>query len=257
VLLANVHSGNRAPWYVAGTHFGVLDTPDSERMMQTVGPGAGPSTGDHVPVEHRWLGLDRRTIPLALVVLGLMLVFMVVIPVINDYAVDWDDETAAGDVLDLGNGVTVVPPTGWDLTSGIRVDGEPVSGISGDGSASIGSNGVFIDVTRANFDGTPDELLDQVNRLRTKSNASGNQAFKVTGPRTTVTTAAGLTGVSEAYTSASGEGRVLALTLAAGDDGTTPTGVTITVDATDSAYAGQSAAIDALVDSLAFEESAP
>ncbi len=223
--------------------------------MEASEPLTGPPPPGHVPVEHRWLGLDRRTIPLAAVVLGLMLVFMVAIPAIDD-AVGWDDETRAGDVLDLGRGVTVVPPTGWELTSGIRVGDEPASGITGDGAASIGSGGVQLTVTRGNFDGTPDELLDQVNRLRTASDADGNRAFKVTGPRATVTTASGLTGVSEAYTSASGEGRVLAFTLDAGTDGTTPTGVTITIDATDTAYANQSAAIGALIDSLTVEEPA-
>lgn len=206
-------------------------------------------TTEPVPVEHRFLGLDRRTIPLALVVLGLILLFVVVIPAIDD-AVGWEDETRAGDVLDLGGGVTIVPPTGWELTTGIRVGDEPASGLSGDGRASISTGGVVVTVVRGDFDGTPDELLDQVNRLRERSNADGNKAFKVTGPRATVTTASGLTGVSEAYTSASGEGRVLAFTLDSGS------GVTITIDATDSAYTAQAAAIDALIDSLASEEAA-
>lgn len=221
--------------------------------MEASEPRTGPGTTGHVPVEHRWLGLDRRTIPLALVVLGVMLVFMVAIPVVND-VVGWDDETRAGDVLNLGQGVTFVPPVGWELTSGIRVGDEPVSGITGDGAASIGTGGVQVTVNRGNFDGTPDELLDQVNRLRTASDADENRSFKVTGPRATVTTASGLTGVSEAYTSANGEGRVLAFTLDAGKGATTPTGVTITIDATDTAYADQSAALDALIDSLAVKE---
>jgi hypothetical protein len=214
-----------------------------------------PSTG-YVPVEQRWLGLDRRTIPLAAVVLGLMLLFMAVIPAIND-AIGWDDETEAGDVLDLGAGVTFVPPAGWELTKGIRVDDEPSTGVSGDGAASISDGGVAVTVERSGFDGTPAELLDQVNLLRTASDADPNRSFKLTGPRKTFTTASGITGVSEAYTSANGEGRIIALTLDAGADGGTPTGIAVTIDADDQAYATRSDEIDALIDSLTFEEPSP
>lgn len=216
-----------------------------------------PTVDGHVPVEHRWLGLDRRTIPLAAVVVGLMLVFMVVLPAVND-AVGWDDETAAGDVIDLGSGVTFVPPVGWELTEGIRVGDEPSTGVVGDGSAAIGDGGVSVQVTKSSFDGTADELLDQVNRLRTTSNAEPNRSFKLTGPRKTVTTASGITGVSEAYTSATGEGRILAFTFdAVGAGGeTTPTGVAITIDGDDQAYATRADELNALIDSLTFEEPA-
>src|SRR6218665_2596803 len=66
----------------------------------------------HVPVEHRFLGLDRRTTPLALVLVAIAAVFLVVVPSI-DRAVGWDDAIEAGDVIDLGDGVTFVPPEGW------------------------------------------------------------------------------------------------------------------------------------------------
>lgn len=210
----------------------------------------------HVPVEHRWLGLDRRTIPLTLFVLAVMIVYTVVLPAI-DNAVGWDDETAAGDVIDLGEGVTFVPPVGWELTDGFRVGDEPLSGVPASGAtAALGNGGVRVVAQRSGFDGTPDELLDQLNRIRSRSDAAPNRAFKVTGPRGTVTTASGISGVSEAYTSASGEGRMLAFTLGAGDAGGTPTGVVVTVDATANEYATQSAAIDALIASIAYEEAA-
>jgi len=221
--------------------------------MELSDPGASPPGSLHVPVEHRWLGLDRRTIPLAAVVVGLMLVFLVVVPAVND-AVGWDDQTQAGDVLDLGKGVTLVPPAGWELTDGFRVGDEPTTGIVGDGSAAISDGGVAVTVERSDYDGTADRLLDQVNRLRTTSDAAPNRAFKLTGTRTTITTASGITGVAEAYTSTAGEGRILAFTLDAGAGRATPTGVTITIDADDQAYATRADDLDAMIDSLSFEE---
>jgi hypothetical protein len=207
----------------------------------------------HVPVEHRWLGLDRRTFPLAAVVLAIVAVFLVVLPAIDD-AVAWDDEIEAGDVLTLGQGITFVPPVGWQLVDGIRVGGEPIVGVSAASTtAAIGNGGVAVQVVRSGFDGTPDELLDQENRLRERSDAEPNRSFAVTGPRSTITTRSGLAGVSEAYTSAAGEGRMLAFTLLAGDAGTTPTGIIVTIDGTAEQYAAQSEAIAALVDSLSYQ----
>ncbi|HET9772466.1 MAG TPA: hypothetical protein VFS16_16345 [Acidimicrobiia bacterium] len=224
--------------------------------MGTDAPSAARPVDGHVPVEHRWFGLDRRTLPLTLCVLAVMVVYTVVLPAI-DNAVGWDDETSAGDVIDLGEGVTFVPPAGWELTDGIRVGDEPLSGVTAAGAvAALGNGGVRVVVERSGFDGTADELLDQVNRTRSRSDAAPNRAFKVTGPRDTVTTASGISGVSEAYTSANGEGRVLAFTLGAGGSGEAPTGVVVTVDATASQYATQSAAVDALIASIAYDEAA-
>lgn len=199
-------------------------------MTGTPTAASPPPIDGHVPVEHRFLGLDRRTIPLTLFVLAVMVVFMVVVPAI-DRAVGWDDEIIAGDVIDLGQGLTFVPAVGWELTSGTRTTDAPVTGVGGpETRASIGNGGVVVQVDRSGFDGTADELLDRVNQLRTTSDAEPNRSFKVTGPRTTVTTASGLTGVSEAYTSANGEGRMLAFTLDAGSGRDTPTGIIVTVD---------------------------
>lgn len=215
-----------------------------------------PPIDGHVPVEHRFLGLDRRTIPLTLFVLAVMILFIVVVPAI-DRAVGWDDEIRAGDVIDLGDGLTFVPAVGWELTSGTRVADAPVSGVGGpETRASVGNGGVTVQVDRSGFDGTADELLDRVNQLRTKSDAEPNRSFKVTGPRSTVTTASGITGVSEAYTSANGEGRMLAFTLDAGKTSGTPTGVLVVVDGAGDGYAAQADAIDALIASIAFEEPA-
>jgi hypothetical protein len=199
------------------------------------------------------LGLDRRTIPLALVVLAIMAVYMVVVPAI-DRRVGWDDPVQAGDVIDLGNAVTFVPPSGWNLSSGIRTNDEPTGGASNEQTAVVANGGVVVQVQQSGFKGSAGALLDQVDRLRTTSEAEPNRAFKVTGPRTTVTTASGITGVSQAYTSATGEGRIIAFTLDGGPDGKTPVGVTVTIDGSDTSFAEQAAAIEDLVASIQHEE---
>ncbi|HWJ64033.1 MAG TPA: hypothetical protein VNS19_18830 [Acidimicrobiales bacterium] len=218
-------------------------------------PPVPPAPDDgHVPVEHRLLGLDRRTIPLALVVLAIMALYLVVVPAINRN-VDFDDEVRAGDVITLGNGITFVPPEGWNLMAGIREGQEPTSGVSGnDETAAVADGGVTITVRASGYDGTADELLDQVDRVRTRSDAEPNQAFTVTGPRTTVTTDSGISGVSQAYTSATGEGRILAFTFEGGRTGTTPIGLTVTIDGSTRSFAEQARAIETLIASIQVEE---
>lgn len=217
--------------------------------MDAPPPGPPAPTEGHVPVEHRLLGLDRRTIPLALVVLAIMAVYMVVLPAI-DRSVDYDDPVQAGDVIDLGNQVTFVPPEGWNLSAGIRTSDEPTGGASNDQTAVVADGGVVVEVRQSGFDGSADHLLDQIDRLRTTSEAEPNRAFKVTGPRTTVTTESGIVGVSQAYTSATGEGRILAFTFDGGSDGKTPVGVSVTIDGSNTSVAEQAAAIEALVASI-------
>ena len=63
---------------------------------------------DCVPVDQRFLGLDKRTIWPALGILVLVIVYSGVLPVIND-AVSYRQEAKAGDVIDLGNGTTFTP----------------------------------------------------------------------------------------------------------------------------------------------------
>ncbi|MGW4114617.1 hypothetical protein ACWEFJ_27400 [Actinosynnema sp. NPDC004786] len=56
-----------------------------------------------VPVDRRFLGLDRRTFTPALVVLAIALVLIYGVPGLNA-AIPWHHEIRAGDVLDLGDG---------------------------------------------------------------------------------------------------------------------------------------------------------
>lgn len=159
-------------------------------------PAAPSRPADWVPVEHRILGIDRRTIAPALGVLVFVAVMAVALPAL-DRSVDYDDPMAAGDVMDLvGGTLTFVPAEGWN-----RVDGSLVGegGPEAVGSVSTVAFGdLSVTITTGEFDGTPDELLDQINDL--------NDALKdprglgAAGPRQEVTSASGLTGVAETFT---------------------------------------------------------
>ena len=75
-----------------------------------------------VPVDRRWLGLDRPTIAPTLTVFALAIVMVVVLPFI-DATVSYDT-AKAGDVIEVQGDVTFVPEAGWAITSGIRA-GDP------------------------------------------------------------------------------------------------------------------------------------
>ncbi|GHH27657.1 hypothetical protein [Lentzea cavernae] len=149
-----------------------------------------------VPVEHRFLGLDRRTFAPALGVLAIALLLLYGLPALNA-VIPWHNEIRAGDVLDLGDGSTAVPPVGWQLEDGV---------LAGSGSASPASvqvqlttGGAAIALRGAAFTGSAAAFLDQV--LRSEGGAPG-----IDGSRGTVTTASGLVGVAQASTSPQGDG---------------------------------------------------
>ena len=200
----------------------------------------------YVPVEDRWLGLDKRAIPYAVVMIALIGLMTYVLPAIND-AVDWDDEIRAGDVIDLGEGLTITPPVGWLLEDGVRVSDDLATPVDPESArAALASGGVSVSVGTSGWDGTADDLLDQSNKLRDDSDADEDKLFKVTGPRDTVTTSSNVTGVREPFTSASGSGEIFAFAVP-GDE---PIGVVITVTGSGDNLGGYDDAIDNMVSSL-------
>ncbi|WP_330275229.1 hypothetical protein OG205_05985 [Lentzea sp. NBC_00516] len=148
-----------------------------------------------VPVEHRFLGLDRRTFAPALSVLVIALLLLYGLPALNA-VIPWHNEVRAGDVLNLGDGATAVPPVGWQLESGTLTGAGSVS--SSALQVQLATGGATIALRGTSFDGTADAFLDQV--LRSEGAAPG-----VDGSRGTVTTAAGLVGVALAGTSPNGD----------------------------------------------------
>ncbi|MGC4938741.1 hypothetical protein [Kribbella sp. DT2] len=149
------------------------------------------STQGWVPVEHRWFGLDRRTAKPGLIALVIALVLIYGFPLLNS-AIPWHNEIKAGQVLELGDGATAVPPVGWQLESGTLAGGNATSL-----SITLASGGATIELSGSSYDGTADAFLDQVER------ADGNGAG-VNAERGTLTTSAGLVGVVDSSTSPSG-----------------------------------------------------
>lgn len=162
---------------------------------------------DRVPAEHRLLGLDRRTFPPAIFVLVVFLVLTVLVPRI-DAAVDWDDPVVAGERLALTDTIAFTPVTGWDVETGFRV-GEGGAGVTS-GPVTIAGDGVTFQVEPGTFAGTPAELLDQVEKVTSRT---ADPTFRVNGDRKTLTTTAGDSGIVQPYSSVTGDGLVAAIVI--------------------------------------------
>jgi hypothetical protein len=166
-----------------------------------------PSGPKRVPVEHRVLGLDRRSFPYALTVVAVFLLLTVVVPRIDD-AVDWDDPVRAGERLALTDTISVAPPTGWEVEQGFRVG--PDGSATESGQASLSGDGVVVTVLPDDFEGTPAELLEQIEKV---TSSTQDPSFRVSDEPATVTTSAGETGVVQTYSSARGDGVIAAFVL--------------------------------------------
>lgn len=167
----------------------------------------GASSLVAVPVEHRLLGLDRRTFPFGVFVVAVFLLFAVVVPRV-DAAITWDDPVAAGDELALSSTVVVAPPTGWNIEAGYRTDGSGPASQSGE--ATVTGAGVVADLVPDSFDGTPAQLLAQIEKVTT---ATDDPTFRVDGAPTTTTTDSGEVGVLQPYSSVRGDGVIAAFVI--------------------------------------------
>jgi hypothetical protein len=178
--------------------------------MTDTAPGSAPpgAPDDWVPVEHRFAGLDRRTIAPALFVLVLAFICATVLPAI-DAAIEPDNPVKAGDVMNLGSGLTLVPAEGWNVVTGLRVSDQtnvPATGTAPPVELSNGS--VVFRVTLGPFRGDANQLLDQTNALR--ADFKDIDEFATTGDRVSVTTRQGATGVVETFTGSEVQGKIAA-----------------------------------------------
>lgn len=197
-----------------------------------------------VPVERRFLGFDKATIVPTVVILIFVLALGTWLPNINKL-ISYDNEAKAGDVLDLGEGITITPVPGWNIVSGLRVTDEPATGRGATESTVTLVNGaVTFQVQRAPFDGTTSELLDQVNR--NNELLKDNQGFHVTSSPATATTSQGDEGLFESYTGTDTEGITAAYVL-----GTQ--GVKITAVGPPGAVRDQANDIATMIDSLTYQ----
>lgn len=207
---------------------------------------AGPSRPDDwVPVERRWLGFDRASVPYALVVAGLLILMHFVIPAV-DNAIAYDDPVESGDVMALNNGVTFTPPVGWNIVAGVREGGSATTGSVGK-TATLVSGGLKVDVTVDPFDGDSSALLSQIRTTTDALNAEGD--FHVVGAAADFTTSSGLAGRMSRYASSGANGIIAAIVQ---------DGVGIEVVATSATDLDQAstAEVAAMLDSLAITEEA-
>ncbi len=168
---------------------------------------AGSDRRERVPVEHRMFGMDRRSFPYALFVVAVFLVATVLIPRVND-AIAWDDPVRAGEQLALTDTIAFTPATGWDVESGYRLgaDGSVVKS----GPAVVVGDGVTFSVFPDTFDGTPAELLAQIQKV---TSSTGDPTFRVDGEPATITLPSGDVGVIQTYSSVNGDGLIAAFVI--------------------------------------------
>ena len=196
-------------------------------------------TREWVPVEHRRLGLDRRTFKPALIVLAIALLLIHGSQALNA-AIPWHNQTEAGDVLDLGGGATAVPPVGWQLESGALVGG------AGAGSPILlARGGATIALQGASFSGSAAAFLDQVQRSEGSDGPAG-----LSGSRGTLTTGAGLVGVVQSSTSPHGDQLQAAFKLATGPAVTAAPALLVEVRTTPGQFERYQPAVLALVRSI-------
>jgi hypothetical protein len=122
-----------------------------------------PPPDDWVPVEDRVLGFDRRSLWPGLVILAVWVIWVQVVPAIND-AIDFDNPVVSGDVVDLGNEeLTFVPAVGWNLENGVLLTEEGIVPVAlGTGAALVVEETISFDVQTSIWEDDADALLDRV-----------------------------------------------------------------------------------------------
>lgn len=155
---------------------------------------------DWVPVERRFLGMDRATLAPAAVVAALVAVAFWLLPAINS-AIEVDDPIRAGDVVQVGS-VEFVPAVGWNLVDGVRQGDAEATG-QYPGQAVLTAGGLTFEVIVDDYAGTAAELLKQVEQNNTRVE---DTAFEVTGKATTIENTNGDRGAVASFTSASSDG---------------------------------------------------
>lgn len=155
------------------------------------------ATERRVPPEHRFLGLDRRTFPLAIVAAAVWAFWALLVPYV-DGKISYDDKVQPGDVMQLTGDITLTPAAGWGVLSGLRVDDVVRSG-DRRSTIQLSNDGLVFYARAGAFDGTPRQLLRQL--ASTTRETSRGQDFRVLGEVQTVTARSGDRGVARAWVS--------------------------------------------------------
>jgi len=121
-----------------------------------------PRRDDWVPADERVAGFDRRTIWPGVVLLVVWALWAHAMPWINEQ-IEVDNPIVAGDVVNLGFGeLTFVPAVGWQLESGVLLTEGNEEAATIPGAARLSSDVVSYSAKSGNWDGTAEELADQM-----------------------------------------------------------------------------------------------
>ena len=154
----------------------------------------------------RIAGIDRRTVLPALLVLALALLLSVVLPSIDSQTA-YRDEIHKGDVVEIADGITLVPTPGWDLAGG-ALAGRTRSPVGTTATTQLVDGSVSFVVQAAPFAGTPSALVTRVNEINDKlEHARGSGSATDRYP---VTTRQGVVGVAEDFVGVENQGSVVA-----------------------------------------------
>lgn len=160
--------------------------------------------------DRRIAGIDRATIVPALLVLALAVLMGVVFPLLDRRA-SYRDTVHRGDLVEIADGITLVPAPGWSLASGALV-GRTRSQVGTTQETEVVDGGVELSVQAAPFAGDASALLTRVIRIgRELRHARGRTATAT--DRYRVTTRQGLAGVGEDFAGSTTVGSVVAFVV--------------------------------------------
>lgn len=176
----------------------------------TVLPDDGGPPSGWVPVESRWLGLDRRTLVPGIVVAVVGIIMSGVLPSVSG-AIAWSDPIAPGDRVPVGPSVVVAPPVGWQLTSGTRSTDDPVTGPAA--RAELTDGGVTMELDAEASAGELGTTLEAVtDDIRASADGAG---YVPSGDPVRLSSSGGLSGVVQRWTSTTESGIVAVLAVPA------------------------------------------
>lgn len=216
------------------------------------GPAA-PPPDTWVPPDRRVLGLDKRSIWPAVALLAIWLIWAHAMPWINDQ-VELDAPIVAGDVIDLGGGEFVfTPAVGWNLDAGTLVkEGEP-SRAAVPTNATVTIDGVVYTARSAPWEGTPDELVDQMIDINERLEVL--VAADERG-RSDITNADGVPGRLAFVVGGDDAVLIVAYTFPPATGATAPVGVEIEVSGTPAAIRDHAEEIARMIDSTRYTPAA-
>ncbi|HWK26781.1 MAG TPA: hypothetical protein VNS09_09465 [Solirubrobacter sp.] len=203
--------------------------------------GDGLTLTGRVPVEHRFFGLDRRSLLPGLVVIGLFVLWTVVVPAVND-GLRYGQQTKAGDVFVLAKGLTMDAQPGWGVDSGLLTTDLTRSRAPGEDVA-LTKGGVSFVVSTGPFRGDASALLRQIDKV--DHALAGDKAFHISSDVVPFHTDQGDRGVAQAYTTVDGAGVVSALVYG-------NTGVKITFTGSTAAMAATGRQVGDMIDSIRY-----